>query len=112
MLRGKEAIQTQFVACLARYNNFRDHCIQSMVGSSGRQRVQNSCFSYFNLALPLGSNLLSLFNDLSKAIFEKFTQQREQSRVLSELRDTLLPKLLSGELRIPDAEKMIERADG
>ena len=27
---------------------------------------------------------------------------------LEELRDTLLPKLISGELRIPDAEKIIE----
>jgi type I restriction enzyme S subunit len=28
----------------------------------------------------------------------------------SELRDTLLPKLISGELRIPDAEKLAEAA--
>jgi type I restriction enzyme S subunit len=29
---------------------------------------------------------------------------------LAELRDTLLPKLISGELRIPDAEKFLEEA--
>jgi hypothetical protein len=28
----------------------------------------------------------------------------------SELRDTLLPRLISGELRIPDAEKLAEAA--
>jgi type I restriction enzyme S subunit len=28
--------------------------------------------------------------------------------VLTELRNTLLPKLISGELRIPDAEKFLE----
>jgi type I restriction enzyme S subunit len=31
-----------------------------------------------------------------------------QSTLLSATRDALLPKLISGELRIPDAEKMLE----
>ncbi len=34
----------------------------------------------------------------------------EEEKVLSELRDTLLHKLISGELRIPDAEKFLEEA--
>lgn len=33
-----------------------------------------------------------------------------QSRTLSALRDTLLPRLISGELRVDDAERFIERA--
>ena len=39
-----------------------------------------------------------------------FRQEKtiNQSRTFENLRDTLLPKLLSGELRIPDAEKMVE----
>jgi type I restriction enzyme S subunit len=34
----------------------------------------------------------------------------KENQSLSALRDTLLPKLISGELRIPDAEKMLEEA--
>jgi type I restriction enzyme S subunit len=33
-----------------------------------------------------------------------------ESRTLSALRDTLLPKLISGELRVPDAERIVGRA--
>ena len=33
-----------------------------------------------------------------------------QNRRLAGLRDTLLPKLLSGELRVNDAEKFVEAA--
>jgi type I restriction enzyme S subunit len=33
-----------------------------------------------------------------------------QSRTLATLRDTLLPKLLSGEIRVKDAEKMVDGA--
>jgi type I restriction enzyme S subunit len=35
-----------------------------------------------------------------------------QGQILSNLRDTLLPKLLSGQLRIPDAEKLLADAVG
>ena len=107
VLRGKGAIHMPFIACLARHTKFRDHCTQSMVGSSGRQRVQNACFSYFYLALPPENNLLNTFNELAEGTFEKYVQLRKQSKVLSNLRDILLPKLLSGELRIPDAERMV-----
>ena len=31
-------------------------------------------------------------------------------QVFTKLRDTLLPKLISGELRIPEAEKLTEKA--
>jgi type I restriction enzyme S subunit len=34
----------------------------------------------------------------------------EQSKALAELRDALLPKLMSGQVRIRDAEKVVEDA--
>jgi hypothetical protein len=34
-----------------------------------------------------------------------------ECRALEMLRDTLLPKLISGELRVEDADKLIGRAD-
>lgn len=43
-----------------------------------------------------------------KIYIDKILLNIEHMRNLSSLRDTLLPKLLSGELRIPDAEKMME----
>jgi type I restriction enzyme S subunit len=106
--RGKGEMKTPFVACLSRNEKFRDHCIQSMVGSSGRQRVQNACFSNFYLALPESEHLLKQFHLLTVGNFEQITKHSEQIRVLSKLRDTLLPKLLSGEMRIPEAEKLME----
>ena len=34
----------------------------------------------------------------------------EESRALAALRDTLLPKLISGELRVKDAERFVGRS--
>ena len=43
-------------------------------------------------------------------LIERSILSQQESKVISELRDTLLPKLISGELRIPDAEKFLEEA--
>ncbi len=40
----------------------------------------------------------------------KIASNDDQSQTLATTRDTLLPKLLSGELRIKDAEKIAEKA--
>ncbi len=40
----------------------------------------------------------------------KLQENRKESDTLISLRDTLLPKLISGELRVPDAEKLLEGA--
>ena len=110
VLRADENIPYPFVACLARDENFRVHCMQSMVGSSGRQRVQNACFDAFYLALPEASELLESFARLTEASFEKMSSNSLESQSLSRLRDTLLPKLISGELEIPDTLKAVEQA--
>jgi len=39
---------------------------------------------------------------------KKAAANESEVRTLAKLRDTLLPKLISGELRIEDAEKMVE----
>ena len=52
------------------------------------------------------SSTLEAFARQSNPIFEKWYQNLFSSRELIKLRDTLLPKLMSGELRIPDADAM------
>jgi len=108
VMRPKNAIGTSFVATLARQEAFRQHCISNMVGSSGRQRVQNSCFDTYFICTPKVPDILDLYRDNCEAWFVKKTTLANESRSLGLLRDTLLPKLLSGELRIPEAEKQVE----
>lgn len=53
---------------------------------------------------------LEAFGLHSNSIFERWYQNLFSSRELTKLRDTLLPKLLSGELCIPDAVALVEDA--
>ena len=54
--------------------------------------------------------LVNHFSEIAKSTRDRISIAEEESKVLSDLRDTLLPKLISGELRIPDAEKFLEEA--
>ncbi|WP_215397070.1 restriction endonuclease subunit S [Rheinheimera oceanensis] len=44
------------------------------------------------------------FSEFVKPIFEKIHQNRTSVQTLSTVRDTLLPRLISGQLRLPEAE--------
>lgn len=54
--------------------------------------------------------LLESANHFFNLIWKKRDLLNEENKILSQLRDTLLPKLISGELQIPDAEKFLEEA--
>jgi type I restriction enzyme S subunit len=55
-------------------------------------------------------DIVSSFEKLTYPLDENIRSFEEEIRTLSETRDTLLPKLISGELRVPDAEKLVEAA--
>ncbi|TQP31306.1 restriction endonuclease subunit S [Vibrio cholerae] len=107
VLRGDKDVHHTYIACLARHEKFRQHAMQSMVGSSGRQRVQNSCFDDYFIAVPT-DDVMKKFAQMTKPSFDKFKANTAESIALAELRDTLLPKLISGELRLDEIEAAVE----
>jgi type I restriction enzyme S subunit len=60
--------------------------------------------AYRNHTLIPSSNVTSAFADIVKPWFEQVAHNVRESRTLAALRNTLLPKLLSGELRVKNAE--------
>jgi len=93
----KPPLPSEFGYLLARSEKLRTHAIQNMTGTSGRQRVPAECFNSFLLAFP-SPEIAQRFGELVAPIFAKIKSNSDQSRTLATLRDTLLPKLLSGEL--------------
>lgn len=109
VLRSKPPLPEEYAYCLARSAEFREYAIQSMTGSSGRQRVPAEALKYFQVAEP-PRRLAEAFGRAVKPGFSRSRAAFRESRTLAALRNTLLPKLISGELRIKDAEKFIGRA--
>lgn len=54
------------------------------------------------------AQIVNAFEQLAAPIDNKIENNEQETRALSALRDTLLPKLISGELRIEDTEQFIE----
>jgi type I restriction enzyme S subunit len=63
--------------------------------------------SVYDIVLPPES-LAESFNNIVEPIVKKVIANVHAAATLRELRDTLLPRLISGKLRVPEAEKLVE----
>ena len=96
----------EYAYFLARSDPFREFAIQSMTGSSGRQRVPAEALTHFRVVVP-SEQIAAEFGKFATPLVARMSAAAKQSRILGTQRDTLLPKLVSGELRLPDVERII-----
>ena len=77
--------------------------------SKSHQRVRKDDIIGFNVIYP-SEVIVKRFDNITRPILENIILKKIEINSLSKIRDTLLPKLISGDLRIKDAEKFIEEA--
>ena len=99
VMRPKPPLPTRFAYCLARSAHFRGFLIRNMSGTSGRQRVPAQALSQFMCINP-PECIAQGFEKIVQPVMRRASVAARESRRLSRLRDTLLPRLLAGELRI------------
>lgn len=99
VFRESERLSAEFIYLLSRTKSFRENAIQSMTGASGRQRVQNECFSAFHLAVP-PAELMREFTAIVAPMFKSIYNLSERNSNLKKQRDMLLPKLISGSIEL------------
>jgi len=97
-----------FVYCLVRNSDFKTYAEAQSHGSA-QANVSGSALLNYSSVLP-AADVLSKFNGLIYPILETILAKHEQAQTLATLRDTLLPRLISGQLRLPEAEAMFEEA--
>jgi len=78
-------------------------------GGSATLNLNTGNFSKIEILSPSYSVANAYYNSVDP-LFQKMLANDVESKSLTNLRDALLPKLLSGELRVPDVEKLIEKA--
>ncbi|MEW6386982.1 MAG: restriction endonuclease subunit S [Thermodesulfobacteriota bacterium] len=61
-----------------------------------------------SLVTPRNRQIVDAYERISQPLFKKADHNRKGSLVLAAIRDALLPKLLSGEIRVKDAERWVE----
>lgn len=101
VLRPHAPVPDYFAYLLCRHGAFREFAIQSMSGTSGRQRVQNDVLGRYPVAVP-PAPIANTFGQVVSALQQRIAANSDHVQTLSALRDTLLPRLISGQLRLPD----------
>jgi len=99
VMRPKQNTLTEYTYFLARSEAFRAFAIQSMVGTSGRQRVQNDSLATYKICTP-DTKLLAQFHEKMQGTFAQIRSNSQQIQTLTTLRDTLLPRLISGKVKV------------
>lgn len=78
---------------------YGQHLIQSIVTGSAQPKFNKTNFRSLKVLIP-DKEKLSLFNDIYAPIYEQITHNHMENAQLSNLRDTILPKLMSNELDV------------
>lgn len=98
VMRSKKNLSPFWIYCLARSYDFKDTAVLSMTGTSGRQRVQVDVLRDY--MIQFNQKVMNDFHNIVELYFEKIKSNQIQIRTLTQLRDILLPKLMSGEVRV------------
>lgn len=99
VMQPKGDLHPFFAYVLARNSDFRDFAEGCLAGSSGRQRVETNHLMSYKIKMP-AEDIVKKFNAVAESIAPKLHSNAVQIRTLEKLRDTLLPKLMSGEVRV------------
>lgn len=99
VLASKGSYPAEFFYCLARYPAFVDYAVKNMNGSSGRQRVSADTLGKYLLP-RISEEEMVIFRNTVTAMFKVMQNNSMENMRLSALRDTLLPRLMSGELDV------------
>ena len=103
VITSKGAIAPEVFYFLTRHNDFVDFAVKNMNGSSGRQRVSAETIGTYKLPIISPEDMFIL-ETIAKEALNKIKYNSLENIRLSEIRDTLLPKLMSGELEINEID--------
>ena len=110
VLRARSPFTRSYAYCLARSPVFRQQIESLVTGTSkSHQRAQVDAILNLGVFVP-PSPIVEAFERSASSLLTRTLGGRRESSNLTALRDALLPKLISGELRVKDAELFIGRA--
>ncbi len=86
-----------------------DHRLD-LLGADSAVPGLNRNIAYMSKQVVPSPAVLDEFDSRTDPLFRRMHRNDEQTSTLSALRDTLLPKLISGEIQVKDTERIVERA--
>ena len=75
----------------------------SRANGAAQQNISKAIVASYRAVIP-SAPLLDRFHEIADGLYCRIRANGEQAQTLATLRDTLLPRLISGQLRVPQAE--------
>ena len=93
----------EYLFALFTSNRFSAAYSTLVTGTTGsHQRIKADAVQNLDTVIP-PVKIVAAFTDFARPLFARINHNTAQSRTLATLRDTLLPRLISGQLRLADA---------
>ena len=89
--------------------NLRSMVIGMASGGSVTANLNKTDFSLIKI-IHSSNAIMNSFDKKVCSLFDKILSNDEENQTLAKLRDILIPKLMSGEIRVKDAEREVEAA--
>jgi len=102
-MRPKEGVPSLFLLLWAVFA--RDDIVSRANGSTF-QEISKMNFRPIPLVAP-PARVMQAFDEVVRPFYRRIVENERESRALAALRDVLLPKLISGDLRVRDSERFI-----
>ena len=83
--------------------------ILAKANGSTFQEISKGNFRPLPVVVP-SEPVLHAFDAIAKPLYERIAKNEHESRTLAQTRDLLLPKLMSGEVRVKDAQQLVGEA--
>jgi len=80
--------------------------LETLARGSAQQNLSQEIVAELPTLLP-DQELVARFHELVQPLFEHIASNLRQSKTLASMRDTILPKLLSGDIRVKEAERVV-----
>ena len=106
-LMPKESVGMPFLKNLLLFSRKE---MQHIASGAAHQKINVGILKEFKVISP-NHEIAGHFSKINEPIEKKIFSNLREISYLSQIRDLLLPKLISGELKISDAENMVEGAD-
>jgi type I restriction enzyme S subunit len=106
-LKTESLAHGYFVYGFLKSQAYADYCEGAMGGSSVQKSMNAKVIVDVELVIP-PTRVLNEFLEYVLPLRKRLVANVEQSTTLAAIRDALLPRLLSGKIRIKDAEKFVE----
>jgi len=106
VVRPEHEIYKYYLYGIAQTKAFQDHTHSYSTGTTVLHLSKDAVPDYY-IATP-NNNLIAEYAKMAEPAFTSIDKNVSEISSLEKLRDTLLPKLLSGQIRVPDAEKLME----